>query len=80
MRGGASAGVAGAAAPDETVAASRHPVLFTMSYRDRDYDDRDRGGSYDRRGGDDRGGAPSGPRDPPTGCSLLLRNLSFDTT
>lgn len=51
-----------------------------MSYRDRDYDDRDRGG-YDRdRGGDrgERGGG--GPRDPPTGCSLLLRNLSYDTT
>lgn len=57
-----------------------------MSYRDRDYDDRDRGG-YDRdRGGDrggyggERGGGGGGPRDPPTGCSLLLRNLSYDTT
>lgn len=46
-----------------------------MSYRDDDrYERRDR----DDRGGDDRGGG--NPRDPPTGCSLLIRNLANDAT
>ncbi len=50
-------------------------------YRD-DYRDRDRGrderggGDYRRGGGEERGMA--GPRDPPTGCSLLVRNLAAD--
>jgi hypothetical protein len=51
-----------------------------MSYRDDDRYERrdrdDRGGGY--RGGDDRGGGSA--RDPPTGCSLLIRNLANDAT
>lgn len=56
--------------------------VATMSYRgddDRGRDDRRGGGrdDYDRGGRDDRGGGRDA-REPPTGCSLLVRNLSQD--
>ncbi len=59
---------------------SYRSLRATMSYRDRDYGDRDRGGYGGDRGGYGGGGGAGGPRDPPTGCSLLIRNLSYDTT